>query len=587
MKPIGIKAQLTLVLCLFGLILLIPFSFYLYQKEKSSTLDQLTESMVLHGKILRSSLTAPNLSDPDIQKILKEQTEGLPYRITIIDTDGHVVADTWEDPTTITSNHNDREEVIAARQGMINHAIRYSDTLHEDMLYTAIPLSEKESSLGVVRIAGNLSLVENLLSVHQKILFSGIGLSILAALFIGYFLARQFTRPLEEITQTAEKIAQGNLHARSHIRRNDEIGILAHTINHLAASLDEEIQHLSSERQKFQLVLEHMENLVFLLDQEGIILETNKAAREKLGDVILHHHHMEVLKNHQIETVLHKALQEKKTQSLMLSLSSSTYQAYLTPFHDDSQVAFLLILHDVTTLQELYQRQSEFVANASHELATPLSAIQGFSETLINEYDLDRESKIHFLEIIHTESLRISRLLQDLRQLARLEATSDPWAFKKESITLLPLLTDEMEKIANRFQDKQIQLISDISLELPIINGSEDWLRQAFTNLLTNAYYYTEEHGIITVSAQQENNFIHIAVQDTGIGIPPEDLPKIFQRFFRVDRSRNRKEGGTGLGLAIVKHIITLHQGKVWAESAVDKGSTFHILLPISTDTQN
>lgn len=584
MKPIGIKAQLTLVLCIFSLILLIPFSFYLYQKEKNSTLDQLTESMILHGKILRSSLIDPNLSDPDIQKILKEQTEGLPYRITIIDTDGHVVADTWEDPTSITSNHNDREEIIAARQGLTNHAIRYSDTLHEDMLYTAIPLSEKDSSLGVIRIAGNLSLVENLLSVHQKILFSGIGLSILAALFIGYFLARQFTRPLEEITQTAEKIAQGNLHARSHIRRNDEIGILAHTINHLAASLDEEIQHLSSERQKFQLVLEHMENLVFLLDKEGIILETNKAAREKLGEVILHHHHKEVLKNHQIETVLHKALQETKTQSLMLSLNSSTYQAYLTPLHDDSQVAFLLILHDVTTLQELYLRQSEFVANASHELATPLSAIQGFSETLINESDLDQESKIHFLEIIHAESLRMGRLLKDLRQLARLEATSDPWSFKKESISLLPLLTDEMEKVASGFQDKKIQLISNISLDLPSINGSADWLGQAFTNLLTNAYYYTEENGTITVSAHQENDFIHISVQDTGIGIPAEDLPKIFQRFFRVDRSRNRKEGGTGLGLAIVKHIITLHQGKVWAESAVDKGSTFHILLLISSD---
>lgn len=583
MKPIGIKAHLTLVLCLFSLILLIPFSFYLYQKEKNSTLDQLTESMVLHGKILRSSLIAPNLSDPSIQKILEEHTEGLPYRVTIIGADGHVIADTWEDPATITSNHNDREEVIAARQGVTNYAARYSDTRHENMLYTAIPLHEKNPDQGVIRIAGNLSFVENLLEVHQKILFSGIALSILAALFIGYFLARQFTRPLEEITQTAEKIAQGNLHARSHIRRNNEIGILAHTINHLAASLDEEIQHLSSEKQKFQLLLEHMENLVFLLNQEGLILETNKAARERLGNAIVHQHHMGILKSPQIETALYKALQEKKTQSLLLSLNSSTYQAYLSPFHDDFQVAFLLILHDVTTLQELCLRQSEFVANASHELATPLSAIQGFSETLINEPDLDQESKSHFLGIIHTETLRMGRLLEDLRQLARLEAMGDLWSVKKEPIDLPPLLLDEMNKVINVFQSKQIQLTSDISLDLPAINGSADWLRQAFANLLTNAYSYTEEKGTVTVSARQENTFLHITVQDTGIGIPPEDIPKIFQRFFRVERSRNRKEGGTGLGLAIVKHIITFHQGKVWAESTVDKGSTFHILLPISS----
>lgn len=584
MKPLGIKTQLTLVLCLFSLILLIPFSFYLYQKEKSSTLDQLTESMVLHGKILRSSLTNPNLSDSEIQKILGEQAKELPYRVTVIDFDGHVIADTWENPAAITSNHNDRKEVIAARQGLVNHAIRYSDTRHEDMLYTAIPIDDSQR---VIRIAGNLSLVENLLAIHQKILFSGIALSILAALFIGYFLARQFTRPLEEITQTAEKIAQGNLHARSHIRRNDEIGILAHTINHLAASLDEEIQHLSSERQKFQLVLEHMENLVFLLNQEGIILETNKAARERLGNGIIHRHHTEIFKNHQIETILHKALQEKKTQSFMLPLNSSTYQVYLTPFHDDSQIAFLLILHDVTTLQELYQRQSEFVANASHELATPLSAIQGFSETLLNETGLDKESVSHFLEIIHTESLRMKRLLEDLRQLARLEATGDLWAVKKDSIALSPLLADEIEKVKNLFQSKQIQLVFDIPSDLPVISGSADWLRQAFANLLTNARYYTEEKGTVAVSAKHEGHFIHITVQDTGIGIPPEDLPKIFQRFFRVERSRNRKEGRTGLGLAIVKHIITVHQGKVWAESTVDKGSTFHIMLPILSDPSN
>lgn len=581
MKRFGIRARLTLCFCFFSMILLVPFGLYFYEKEKDTSINELSHSMTLHGKILRTSIQDTSLSDQNIRHIVHKQAEGFPYRITVVGADGHVIADTWEDPLTITSNHKNREEVAAALQGKTAVAIRYSDTLQTDMLYTAIPLDESFPSQGAIRIAGSLQQVDELLRIHSQILGTGILTAILLSFGFGYLIARHLTRPLEEITASAENLTKGHLADRTHVRRNDEIGILAHSLNQLAASLSDKIQTLSAEKEKSQLILNQMENLVFLLNADGTIIEMNQAAIDHFHTSTLPVHHLQLVKNNLLETALQKAITSGQTQKILLPLAKKNYQAYVSPLKDHVNGALLLVLHDISAIEELYQRQSDFVANASHELSTPLSAIQGYAETLLDFSSLSKEEKERFTQTIYDEALRMSRLLNDLRQLARLESKDASWNIEKESVRFDTLVQEEMERFREEAAKKHLYLTYLSEEALPPIHGNPDWLRQGVANLISNAIHYTGEGGKIDIILTFEKDKLHFKIQDTGIGIPKEDLPKLFQRFFRVDRSRSRSEGGTGLGLAIVKHVVQLHHGDLWVESVLHEGSVFHLTLPV------
>ena len=585
MKIWGIRNQLILAFFVFSLVLLGSLGFYLYEKEKESSLHQLGNSLYTEGSLYRNALFTPDSDPRSLQERLKELTGASPYRVTIIDGSGKVIADSQESPESM-DNHSNREEVRATLEGKRKSLLRYSDTLKQTMLYTAVPISPTNLQKGVIRIASPLTPITALFEAQKNILITGLLFSCLIAILFALFLARRFTAPIEELTQIAEKMNQGDLTARSQIRRKDEIGILAHTFNQLGTSLGTQLENLSVEKKKSRLILEQMEDPVFLLSTEGIIQDVNEAGIRYFENP-LEKHFLQLIHRTELVTAFQEANRKNATVTFSFELPFSgerkIFQAFISPLKEGNNTNFLLVLHDITTLQALYQRQGEFVANASHELATPLAIIQGYSETLLDTDNLAPEKQKDFLNLIHSESLRMKRLLGDLKKLARLESDDAITLIAKQPLNFTELCQDEIPLFLELAKDKNIAFTQELQLTLPDIQGNLDWLRQCVDNLLTNAIKFTPEKGSIHLALTQENNFLHLAITDTGVGIPTEDLEKIFQRFYRVDSSRQRNEGGTGLGLAIVKHIVTLHQGEVWAESQLGKGSTFHVRLPLST----
>ena len=330
-----------------------------------------------------------------------------------------------------------------------------------------------------------------------------------------------------------------------------------------------------------------MEDPVFLLSIEGIVQDVNEAGVRYFENP-LEKHFLQLIHHTELVTAFQEANRKNTTVTFSFELPYSgerkIFQAFISPLKEGNNTNFLLVLHDITTLQALYQRQGEFVANASHELATPLAIVQGYSETLLDTPDLTPEQQKNFLQLIHSESLRMKRLLDDLKKLARLESDDATTLIAKQPLNFAELCQEEISLFVELANEKNISFTQELQLNLPDIQGNLDWLRQCVDNLLTNAIKFTPEKGSIHLALTQENNSLHLTITDTGIGIPTEDLEKIFQRFYRVDSSRQRNEGGTGLGLSIVKHIVTLHHGEVWAESKLGKGSTFHVRLPLSNN---
>ena len=590
MKWIGIRLGLTLVFSGLILALLIPLSFFLYRDQQAASLKQLQDSLFLEGALLRRVLDSEIVqNDPNMQKQIFDFGTALPYRITLIDSQGVVKADTLEDPVRM-ENHSDRPEVQAALNGKQLSLIHDSETLHEPMLYAALPLDENNPGAGVIRIASSLSEVDKVLRKQRDTLIGSIFFCFLLAMALSFWLARWLTRPLEEMTHVAKGIISGDLSLRSSVRRQDEIGILAHTLNRLTANLEKQIHTLTEERLKFKLILEQLEDPVILLNRQGQIVEVNSAAYKLFsGKSLIGEHHLDVIGDSLLEEALRVSWANRSSQTTLLHLNKATnrrvFQSFITPLSSEfggyGQDQILLVLHDITTLQTLYEQQTEFVANASHELATPLSAIQGFSETLLDDTVTDRATQKKFLGIIHNESERMTRLLRDLLQLARLESTEYLKNFPLQNFNFSLLLQESILEIRASAESKLLDLTLDLPPNLPAIYGNPDWLKQVLINLLSNAIKYTPEKGSVHVKSWIEENTVHLTISDTGIGIPADDLPKLFQRFFRVNRDRSRQAGGTGIGLAIVKHVVRLHQGQIYVTSELGKGSTFHIELPI------
>jgi len=507
-------------------------------------------------------------------------------RTTLIDRDGTVLGDSREDPH-LMENHADRLEFRDAIKKGEGISTRYSPTLKQRMMYLAVPLTLRDDVVGVVRISVPVTAIDQQLrSVHGWIALAAIIVAILT-IVIGFAAARSITAPLKEMQRGAQRFARGDLGFRLPVPATEELESLALALNQMATELHDRINRITEQRNELDTVLSSMVEGVIAFDKDGRVINLNQAAANILGistAVSRGRTLREVIRNADLQQCIARVLERQETQESEIVLSDNLYlQTHGAVLYDahNNPVGAVVVLNDITRIKHLEHVRRDFVANVSHELRTPVTAIKGFVETLQEGAIHDPESAIRFLGIIGAHIDRLNAIVGDLLTLSRIETAADLHA-----VTLIPGSVNEVvraaiENCSAEASEKSIKLEVAMSGNIMALIDSAQ-LEKAVVNLLTNAIRYSEPGSTVTIRIEKVAGEIVISVQDHGCGISEEHLPRIFERFYRVDNDRSRKLGGTGLGLAIVKHIALAHQGRVSVQSQPGKGSTFRVHLPTS-----
>ncbi|CAN2041293.1 two-component system, OmpR family, phosphate regulon sensor histidine kinase PhoR [Candidatus Magnetomoraceae bacterium gMMP-15] len=566
-------------------------SWYASHSLRNFFIERTEADLKIHCYILEKQI-ARNFSPLDavnIDKICKEINKNVLTRITVMLPNGKVIGDSIENPANM-DNHADRPEVIRASAGQPGSAIRYSRTLSQNMMYAAIPLIINGRTKAVIRCSVAITSIENEVeSIQIKIAFGGFIIALLAS-GICLYVSRRISRPIENMRQGAEHFASGDLLYRLHPPRTKEMADLAESMNQMAAQLEDRIKTVTRQHNEIGAIFSSMLEGVIAVDMEERIINMNQIAMDILqGNLKLFkgRNIQEVVRNQ----VLHKFIKEtiitKKTiegDIVLLKDKERILNICCTPLCDGSEnlLGALIVLNDVTKLRHLENVRQDFVANVSHELKTPLTAIQGFVETL-SESAVDNPGETaRFLNIIKKHVVRMTAIIENLLELSRIENINEKNQIQFQEGSIKDVIESAIGFCQAKADKKQIKinLLCDddlsIIMDIPLFE-------QAIINLLNNAITYSNnEKNEININAGLVNSVIIINIQDHGIGIAKEHLTRIFERFYRVDKARTRKSGGTGLGLAIVKHIIKLHRGWLTVESTLGKGSIFKIHIPVS-----
>ncbi|MEI8373254.1 MAG: ATP-binding protein [Planctomycetota bacterium] len=522
----------------------------------------------------------------EIDALCKELGKRSSTRLTVILPEGKVVGDSDESPQQM-DNHATRPEVDGAFQEGKGVSERYSQTLQQNLRYVAVRADDHDQPLGVVRAAISLAVIDNALrDVRNHILM----VSLLMAVLLGItslIIARRFVKPLEELSHNAEGFARGDLSHRLSTANSKEVGGLADTLNKMAGDLEDKLNTVVRERNERDAILSSMVEGVLAIDADERLLRMNAAAVRLLGIDAAHAEGRllpEIVRNldlHKLVAAVISTQRPVEGQVVLRDRESQFLQIHGTVLRDapEGRNGALLVIHDITELKRLENIRRDFVANVSHELKTPVTSIQGYVETLLDGAMNDVEPREKFLKIVakHTERLHV--ILEDLLTLARVEHEGD----KRENIlatgSLRGVLEAAIADCGAKAEEKNMQIQLTCPTELTaLINAS--LLEQAVANLIENAIAYSPPSQTVEVSGLTGEREIEIRVRDRGCGISREHLPRIFERFYRVDKSRSRDSGGTGLGLAIVKHIVQIHGGRATVQSSPAKGSTFSIFLP-------
>jgi two-component system phosphate regulon sensor histidine kinase PhoR len=545
----------------------------------------------LVGELFTGLLDRPAPDTQLIDSLADRLGESIQARITVIAPDGKVLGDSYESGDSLHSmeNHLSRPEVRDALLLGAGSSMRLSDTVGIQMLNVALPVRSPASyiRLGVVRLSLPLTQIEHEYDALRKSLSLSLGVAFLLSLGLSYFLARNITRPLARMVQAAKRMAGGEFKQRIPARSNDELADLAGALNQMAASIEEKIDVLKQDRAKMAATLIGMQEGVMVLTVDGTVRLTNPAMERMLGRPeaqLTGKSYWEVIRQSNLNEFISKALagDGQLTEISLGRGSGRIFQVYASSLgasHDRS-AGLVLVFHDITELRRLEQVRKDFVANVSHELRTPITAIKGYVEALRDDPKVDLEQRRRFLEIIETHTDRLNVIITDLLLLSKIESGQIP--LQQQPVDLVPLLDRTLGLFSHQIHRKQHKIMLNAGGALPAVVGDEERLGQVFSNLLDNAIKYTPDQGAITITIGEKNGSVDVYIDDTGIGIPEKDLPRIFERFYRVDKARSRELGGTGLGLAIVKHLVEAHGGTVTAESR-GKGTRFTVRLPASS----
>jgi len=539
------------------------------------------------ARILSTSL--PTDLSREAQSWAKRLGDLTRLRITLISSSGKVLAENQSDPSQM-NDHSNRPEIRQALQNGIGQSTRYSRTLGKNLLYLAYRIQRPGETDLLLRLALPLQEVSDDFRSAQHALFLISFFAFLLALALGYFLTGSLVGRIENIKEFSSDMAQGNLGARIREESPDELGSMARSLNETADQMQRYITELKGEQNRIRAILESMQAGVLATDSEGRLTLINSALAKILAidpETNLNLKVLEVVRNVELKNILDRVLNEQiqvtSTVQMML-VPPRVFEVVAVPLQEGSARprGAVAVLHDMTKLQHLENIRKDFVANVSHELRTPLTSIRGFAETLLEGALEDKKNNRRFVEIIRSHAVQLSNLTMDLLSLAALE-WSETGGLKLATLELKPLLEEVIEEMRPLATAKNQTLKVRIVDGLSPVKGDPEKLRQVFLNLLDNAIKFTPEGGCILLEALQPEAkvILEVHIKDNGPGIPSTDLPRIFERFYRVDKARSREMGGTGLGLSIVKHIVEAHRGRVEVQSILGEGSDFGVILPV------
>jgi len=584
--------RLKLMLSYLLLIVAIAGSFYFYTDHvlETNLVEESRTNLLSQAKLARLLVMSDHLKLPP-QQLAETVGSTIRERLTLIAPDGRVVGDSDVNGAKLgeLQNHLDRPEVQAALATGTGVSMRYSETLKTEMLYVAMTYG-KGGTEGFVRLATPLSYLTNSSKALHRLMGIATLVTMLAALILSYFLSNLTSRPLREMAAAAAHIGRGESPVKMPVSSNDEVGELARVLNDMSERIDRQMQRLSSEKQQLDTILRGMGEGVMVTSPEGMISLVNPAFRKlfslsgevegrKLIEISRHPDLLDAF------TALGASEGEELVREITIQPGEITLLTHWAPLTVDGRKSGVVaVFHNISDMKHVENIRRDFVANVSHELRTPVSVIKGYAETLLDgALQSDADRAVRFVEIILSHSERLTALINDILTLSTLES-------RDMVLDLHPLdITGTMRKTYMLLEDnahkKDIRMQIDIPAGLPKVMADQGRVEQVIVNLLDNAIKYTPPQGMVTLLVRKDDDarFLTISVADTGIGIPFKDIPRIFERFYRVDEARSRDQGGTGLGLAIAKHIVQLHGGEISVtNNEFGKGSIFSFTLPVA-----
>jgi two-component system phosphate regulon sensor histidine kinase PhoR len=569
-----------------GLFLLILLGLLLYLSGfvRGIYLDTLTTRLAAECHLLAVDTLQLQQSAPTstaIQQYAQQTGGSLGLRFTIINIDGTVLADSEVDPTTM-ENHLTRPEVQQALSLGSGTNTRISATTGIDTLYVAVPMRSGSQTTGIVRLAVPIATVDSVVRGLQTTLSIALGAAALLSFILSILAVRRTTQPLEDLTEAAIQVSKGNLHVTLLQTGGDETGQLTDAFNTMTVQLRTQLEALRGEREKLAGVLARMTDGVAILDSEGLVTMLNPAAErifEQRESQALGRSAAEVFRHHQLFDLWQNCETTGKSDVAMveIGLEHTFLQAVATPLGKALPGSILMLFQDLTHLRRLETVRSDFIANISHELRTPLAALQALSETLQEGALEDPVAGKRFLAQMQLEIDTIQQIVRELLELSMIESGNVPLSL--QPISPGELWSGVVARMQLQADRNNLRLENRCPEDLPQVKADPPRIQQVMTNLLHNALKFTPPGGSISVTAETREEFVEFSIRDTGVGISAEDLPRIFERFYKADRSRSG--GGTGLGLAIARHIVEAHGGRIWAESVPSEGSTFSFTIPI------
>jgi two-component system phosphate regulon sensor histidine kinase PhoR len=590
------KLIVKLLLSYLVLIILLSASFYFYSTAelRNFYIASLGERMRRDSQLL-DDLLPLDQQGASFDARCRQLGDGLAWRITVIAADGKVLCDSAEASAEM-ENHANRPEVAEALRRGSGSATRFSTTVQLEMIYHAHTQSGAAQGR-VIRVAKPLTEIDIAIRANRASVLNGLLVAAALGLLLAWLFSRQLTRRFQRLEQFAAQVARGSFPENFFPHRSrDEISLLEQRLNDMSEKIRDNLQQVVTEKEKLDSILRCMIEGVLVLDPKGQVLLINDQARIMFrvaeGRDIYGVSMLEISRHPEVHKILDDVLVfdfSEQRYSRDVELDEDRWfrvNAGRLRNQQGDPLGSILVFHDITGIKRFESIRSDFVANVSHELRTPLTAIRGYVETLLDTPPSEPEDSRQFLQIIDRHAERLSRLTEDLLTLSDLESGNI-------QLNIQPLDADQlMQRVLEVFWDraakKSIKLGHHAAADLPKLLGDTDRLQQLFINLVDNAIKYTPDGREVTLTAARvtRNNgalpFMEISVADTGPGIPERDLPRLTERFYRVDRARSRDLGGTGLGLAIVKHIVQAHKGELRIDSTINKGTTVRVRLPVA-----
>lgn len=563
---------------LFGIILLSALIlFFSFRSIRNNYIENLSTELKNLNTTFQITLI-PLMENGEFDRLdslVKALDKQISTRITVLDSEGTVLADSKKNPKFM-ENHGSRPEVKDALRGKTGKVIRFSTTVREEMLYVALPVYHDDKLLGVSRVSLFLSYINELIDELTIRILNIAIVVIVVALFGVWAFSRSITKPIKKLAEASRKVADGDFSTKVVLPNRDEIGDLANNFNHMTAEIERLFGQVTSQKEELDNLITSLQEGFAVINDEGLILMHNRVFRKITGDAEIRNRNFnEVFNNKKLKKFIKKILRKK--DSFTKEINTPEMFLLCSGSYLDTKNEAVILFHDITELKQLERIKRDIVANVSHELRTPLTAIKGFVETL--EEEVEEKGK-YYLNIIKRHTDRLIAIVEDLLVLSEIEEAGSKLLVKNVDLKVV------CENIINMFdqtiQEKGMKLSCDIQHDMPIIKADMFKIEQVLINLIDNAIKYSNEGGEIRVKAYSVEDIAFIEVIDKGMGIPPDDQKRIFERFYTVDKSRSRRLGGTGLGLSIVKHIVRAHGGEITLKSEPKKGTRFIIEIPVN-----